>query len=258
MFLKKQTSLLFIPLIFSVFLTSCTPNDNGSNNTSNDSNVLIPQITTSAINQENYALPMTKARFSAFKEGKRSFILLFSSKLCGHCRELEPLLINYVKEKKVEIYKIELTSEEYINNSGFYEKEIDFEGQTPTIFIFAKGEIVKRELGTGKLKTRKEVITFFDFYIRTSKYFVLQTEREEADDQKSIYFQFDFNSEFSQNLINNNFYPLFSNRNSVYLIDESAKSEIEISFSDYDEVFTFNEENSDLTAALTFFNTNFS
>lgn len=246
--LKKQKSLLFIPLIFSGILTSCVPNNN---------QVLIPQVINDTISKENYTIAMTKERYLAFKEGKRSFVLLYSSELCHVCLELEPLLINYVKEKNVEIYKLEVTAEDYSSNKSFYDEEMGLRG-TPTILIFANGEIVHRELGTGKLKTRKEVITFFNQHIKTLDYYAVNSDAELNEPKSSIFFKYNFDIEISQALVNDNFYPLFSKKTTVYLIDENTRTNLEISFSDYSEVFTFSSENSDLRTALDFFSTNFS
>lgn len=250
--LEKRMSLLFIPLIFSGILSSCA--------LINETKVLIPLVTTSDIKKETYTLPMTKERFLAFKEGKRSFILLSSSEKCHYCQELEPLLVNYVKEFKIEIYKLEGTSNEVADNLQFYTDELEPDGslRTPTIYIFENGSIVKRELGTGKLKTRKEVITFFDQNIKFLNYYSLHDDTAINTTKEAIYFKFNFDSEFNQSLVNNNFYPLFSKKTTVYLIDEKARTNLEISFTKHEEVFTFNEENSDLTAALSFFKTNFS
>ncbi len=250
---KKRNYLSLIPLLFSLLLAGCTPN--------NDGKVLIPQIKTSAISKENYTIPITKERFLAFKEGKRSFILLVSSERCPFCQQVEPLLVNYVKEYKVEMYKLEGTSKEARDNLAFYREELEpsrTDLPTPTIYIFANGEIIKREIGIAKLKTRKEVITFFDEYIKTLSYYSLETDEEVEGAKNEIYFKFDFDSEFSQSIVNNHFYPLFSKKTNVYLIDEEARLELEISFTDYQEKFMLSEENNDLSPALAFFTTNFS
>lgn len=212
---EKILQLLLFIYIFSSFLSGCK--------VSNPNQILVPKRLETTITSENYTYNMTKAYHEAFTKGKKSFVLYFGSHRCQYCAEIEPLLLNYVQKTKIEIYYIDLYSQEYGDNREYYIETTNVMG-APNILIYKEGEMVHRERGASNLSTQLEVNKFFKEHVRTNNYYT--TDRKDnikPDFKKYVTFTYNFNNATHHELINTKFFPYFEKKGYVnYLVNEDT------------------------------------
>ncbi len=236
---------MFLPL-----LIGCAPQNSGT--------ILVPLITTKNINAENYTIPLTKTRFETFVASARPFVLYVMSEQCLHCQKLEPRLINYVAKTKIELYKLDVQSDEYNEHRPFFNEALTLQGY-PSLFIFANGNIAHHELGTTNLQTNKAVNDYFGTRLKRGT-LQLINDTTTLPRKKFMKIAFDFNNLAAQTLLQTHFYPLINTNDYLtYLEDMGANSET-MTLSFYKDTLTYNLLNLDVnisevtSAVSTYFN----
>ncbi len=172
--------------------------------------IYLPRLTRSEITSENFKIPVTRQVIDAFVAGQKSFLLYAGSELCSFCLALEPLLENYIKSAKVELFYINTLGKDYDINRQYYFDEFNLYA-TPTLYIFKEGQVVHQEVGSTHLKTRTAVRKFFQTYTKTGQYYI---DEGESIDRPPKYatFTYSFLNPLEQKVIMNTFYPLFENK----------------------------------------------
>lgn len=190
-------------------------------NETNSAQILIPKRTETTFTSDTYKYNMTREYHEAFTKGKKSFVLYFGSNRCQYCAELEPLLVDYVQKTKIEIYFIDLYSEEYGNNQDYYIETTSIMS-APNILIYKEGEMVHRERGSQNLTTGVKVNKFFKEHIKTVNYYTVRAEGDiRTNAKKYVTFTYNFNNEEHQELINTRFYPYFTKKGYVNYVKDS-------------------------------------
>lgn len=218
----KIIQMLPHTLILSALLVSC------GGQTVNENAFLVPKIVTKTVTTENYYIPIDRTLMESFINGKRSFIFLLGHYQCSACNALKPLVQKYVQDTKTEIYYLDSSTAEYSENFEFFVDELDLT-RTPTLLLFSEGVEVKRMVGISELRNQKQVNNFFNSYIKTASYFVLNEETT-INAAKYVTFTYDFYDETAQNIINTHFYPLFSNQDVLVYLEDSSDTPLYLTY----------------------------
>ncbi|MGI6734818.1 MAG: thioredoxin family protein [Bacilli bacterium] len=252
--MKKQKILQMLLIIGSalLFLSGC--------DTFKSNKIIVPLRTETTITSDNYMKNMTIDYHKAFTIGKKSFVLYFGSERCGHCRELEPLLLNYVSKVKIEIYYVDMWGQDYNENIGYYYEKTEV-SVTPYFLIYKDGEIVFRNRGTSNLQTQIDVDKFFKQHVKTTSLFVIDNKEEMTPTaDKYVTFSYNFNNIDHQTLINENFFPLFAKKGYTnYLFDSDVTLELPtLRYGNDDEVISISSDSTELKTIITEYKTYFS
>lgn len=201
--------MLLSSLVFFSLLTSCKPNTLNK--------VLVPIINTT-INDDNYLREINREKLDVLVNSKKTFVLYFGSPDCRYCQELSPLLKDYILRTKIEVYYIDGSTENTIQNYPYLRDQYGLRG-TPILTIFKNGEIKHQEVGNAKLKTAIALTNFFKEHIFTSAYFIVN-ETAIIGVEKSVSFYYDFENQSELLVINTYFFPHFNKKGFLtYIID---------------------------------------
>lgn len=200
--MKNILQKLIGSLAFLSLLSGCTPKSPDA--------IYLPRLTRAEITSEEFKIPVTRQIIDAYVAGEKSFLLYAGSERCSFCVALEPLLENYIKSAKVELFYIDTLSEDYDLNRQYYFDEFNLYA-TPTLYIINNGQVIHQEVGSTNLKTRTAVRKFFETYIKTGNYYI---DEGETIDRPTKYatFTYSFLNPLEQKTMMNTFYTLFENK----------------------------------------------
>lgn len=203
--------------------------------TGSDTRFILPKFIVSDYtnNIKSFTKELTTPLYESLTYSQSSFVLYVGDDNCHYCQNLNPLIYNYYVNNLPLIYYVDFSGETWSQISAT-DESLKTPG-TPTLFFFDKGELIHKEIGTGKLKNEVDVAKLFKKYIILNNYYV-SDDFNGVNFDKCIGVSFDSNNKELLTFFNNNIYKYAANKNNyIYTLPYSDGDDLIIAFN-YGEI----------------------